>query len=267
MSRYLALSGGTFAGACQVFPVEQLCARYDYHGIYGVSVGALNGLAVAQRRPGDLRPSWEDIKGIRSIMRRRVDVWNGLYSLAPARAVLDRQMRRGGLHIPLYVGVVDFELERYRTLVVDDSSDGIDRIIASASQPIIMRGQVVRLPGGNTRLCYDGGLRHVIPTTPGLEAGDVLDVVLATPILRRQEQSRERLDGPLEVAARALEIYGDGVFREDMRRLRRLVERGVSVTVYAPAVAGHPFDAHPLTIEWRLDIAGRWAWEHPVVVD
>lgn len=263
MSIVVLLSGGTALGADQVWTIEQLWSRGVRPAVVcGVSVGANNGVALAQGQPDRLRKRWLDIDGTRSFMSPNLEhLGRGLYDLDPQRKVLRDEVVAAPWACEYWVGVADYQEDRYRSIRVDtlDRADAVDAIIASSSQPVIMEWVEI---GGH--VCLDGGAFHVLPLVPKEWTDRVTEVhaIFASPLQRRNRKAKQKVNKVWEIASRSAEIWIDRVVRDDFERLQLLAASGVEVWVYAPDDAGRPFDASPETIRWRLDVVGREMWDH-----
>jgi predicted acylesterase/phospholipase RssA len=134
----LLLSGGTALGAVQVPVVEEAWRRLGPPAIIGgVSVGAVNALALADGDVAALRGVWADVDGARWFQRSQLDVWHGLFSLKPLRREIERRGKGTPMRIPVVVGVVDIAAQRYRTVPLADLDwpDRVAATICSATQP------------------------------------------------------------------------------------------------------------------------------------
>ena len=236
--RALVLSGGSIKGAYQAGVVERLF----HHGfkpdtIYGVSVGALNGLFLAhasghhevaagsvpwQDIGQQLRAFWlENITSPHSIVRARSKtslairvLFNrhaGFLDTKPLRRIvhsLDRdQLSRS--RAEFYAGVVDLFDASY-----EDVHHGNPRIheyvMASSSLPLLMP---VELMG--SRALQDGGLINVTPIANAIKQGaDQIVVVMC-----QEEQSpasQFKVGSILEQAERVLNVMNSEVIRQDI---------------------------------------------------
>jgi predicted acylesterase/phospholipase RssA len=250
----LLLSGGTALGAVQVPVVEHLWRELGPPSVIaGVSVGAVNALALADGDLASLRRIWQDVDGARWFQRPQLDVWNGLFSLGPLRRQVTRRGKGQPMRIPVLVGAVDIAAQRYRTLPLAelDWPDRVDATVASATQPGIH--ERARYRG---RWYVDGGVEHLLPWLPDWQSYDFIAGVFCSPLRghRRKLRTQAQVAQSWEQAGAALEMLLARVARDDLRRLRRWGRR-VPVVAYAPPSwdsVGAAFDADPATIEQRF---------------
>jgi len=262
----LLLSGGTALGAVQVPVVEAAWARLGPPAIIGgVSVGAVNALALADGDVDALRPVWQDVDGARWFQRAQLDPWNGMFSLSPLRKQMERRGKGRRMNIPVVVGVVDIASQRYRTVRLADLDwpDRIGATIASATQPGIH--ERVKFDG---RWHVDGGVEHLLPLLPGWEQYDRIVAVFCSPLRghRRKPRTQAQVAQAWEQGGAALEMLLSRVARDDLRRLRRWSERVPTVAFAPPSwdSVGSPFDAEPATIQQRF-ATGAAMLAHPVL--
>lgn len=189
------LSGGGFTGAFQVPILE----RFDVmglrpHVVYGVSVGALNGVLYAQNAVPQLRDLWAGINdskplfGINGFLAPAVQRWKGLYSLEPLAKKIRKLTARSDLDCVFGVGVTVRETGAYRTLEFSGRSyDKTEKwwkdkkaaedaelhtaILGSSAIAGLMEPYRMRLGGVDATLS-DGGHRHVLPPPPAMPAED-----------------------------------------------------------------------------------------------
>lgn len=284
MSRVaVLLSGGTAYGAVQIHAMEQIVLRHgkDVALWAGVSVGAQHALLGAQGRVSRARELWNEMNGVHFFIEPAwKEVWRfvktlgkdpiqGVYSLKPLAKRIAEELRHP-IAAACEVGVVDYERgPTYRQVDVRALRTDEQRVAAlcgSAAQPAIMVGWKV-LIGSTERLCFDGGVKHVVPTLVDPESYDIVYAIMCSPATRRGEPlSGRALDGLLEIAMRSAEAWTDAVVEDDMARLRRWADLGRAagrkVILVAPTAApGDAFDASRTTVQKRLNEIGPAMWE------
>jgi NTE family protein len=169
----LVLSGGGTKGAFQVGAEQVLREEggFQWERIFGVSVGALNGLLLAQGEYQRLQEVWRTIRQ-EDVYRKvwwPVIAWRlavlrkaGIYDAGALRKTIYKHGAGRPFRIPLYVGRVSLTSGTY-DIVSSDSPDILDAVWHSATMPVIWE------PIG-TGAWVDGGLRNVTPL------GDALDL-------------------------------------------------------------------------------------------
>jgi hypothetical protein len=244
--------GGTALGAVQARPLRAfrhaLGRPADLIG--GCSVGSLTALLGAQDRVDRLIDLWCEVDGARWFQRLALDFnpLDGLFSLVPLRRHIAAEVAAVPVVAPLHIGIVDLQRKSYEAIRGDrlDADDLIDALIASCTQPGIH--EETRYRG---RLVADGGLRHVLPNPPEIDANPArwrVRAVLCTPADRGHPA-----DGRICAASRGLECLIDGVVAADVARLHRWSAAGAEVWLYDPPEwPGDPFDADNGTIRTRL---------------
>jgi predicted patatin/cPLA2 family phospholipase len=263
MKRALVLSGGAFRGAVQVPVLEELIKQHEYDAVYGVSVGAINGVMFAQKSILELRKLWEDIDGINGFLRMTLWPFDGVYSMAPLRSKLEEFVSLKKLKIPFTAGIVSLTNKNYYNLHSVDMQHDIqlwDAVQASASIAGIMKSVTIELEG-KLHVCADGGHRQITPTPGGM--WDFIDVVSCTPLDRAVDRSPKTWN-TLNLAMRGLEILEDEVFDKDYPDLgKHLSPKGI-LSVYAPKEpVGGPFEANREMIQERFRL-GREALRSPI---
>jgi predicted acylesterase/phospholipase RssA len=277
------LSGGTAFGAVQVHSMEQIVLTHGKNACYwaGVSVGAQHALLCAQGRVSRARELWNEMDGVKFFIEPAWgEVWRfvrtagrdpiqGIYSLKPLHKRIVEELAHPIL-AACEVGVVDYERgPTYRQVNLGSLRTNGQRaaaLCASAAQPAIMAGWKVQFDG-HERLCFDGGVKHVVPMLSNPDEFDVIYVVLCSPAVRRGEPMMGRkLDGLLEIAMRSAEAWTDAVVDDDIARLKRWAQlgrdSGRKVVLIAPSSGtGDAFDASRETIQKRLNEIGPAMWE------
>ena len=272
LKRALLLSGGAALGAVDQIILENLVSLHGYESykaVNGVSVGALNGILFAQRRLERLRELYSQIESISYFMKPNWFAFNkGIYSLNPLKERLIKEFRQSRISPETIYscGVFDLQAERYWSVphTVHESTESlIETIIASCAQPVIMAGNVCHVNKYLKRYCVDGGVRHIIPTLSDWETYDAIDVILTSPINRRNMKLQTNLNSLIQIIGRIVESQIDNVVLSDLHRLE-LYSYKVPVTLYAPKESGNQFDASHKTMMWRLNKVGMEMWKNPI---
>lgn len=240
--RALVLSGGGSHGAWQAGVVCELMKRATKHctgvwdAVYGVSVGAINALAVgAEFSPDDIEQFWESVRGSSDIYKwphfwsPLTTPWRqSLYTAKPLVEFLDRAVPTTiEFGRPTYVGLTnldsgDFELHE----LTSDRARTINLVAASAAYPMAFEPVII---DGSRYL--DGGLRNITPLKSAIDAGATnIDVVTCTASgLGRWTGANHFLD----VGLRALNILIDEVLRNDLEVCDRVSENVMAGLDYA----------------------------------
>lgn len=203
----LILGGGSIRGAFQAGALSALIEQGEtWDALYGVSVGALNLLWVADRvgrgrKAGlgadeawrsagvDLLTIWrERITGpealgeiydppelARSIALSR---WEGLMNISRLAQLLNQEVEAENViasGLRLSVGCTDVDTGAYLNVTLQGAGSlFLQYAFASALTPIVM--PTVEIAG---QRLTDGGLRHVLPVDDALAAGDTSLTVIA----------------------------------------------------------------------------------------
>ena len=267
MSRALVLSGGAFRGAVQVPIIEHLKKKHEYDAVYGVSVGAINGIMFAQNDMDELREIWETVDGLSGFLANRF-YWpfKGAYSLKPIRKKMEKYTSLSRIEVPFYAGVVSFTDGEYYNLGSDSmktDKELWETIQASSCMAGIMIPEEIMI-NGEPHLGCDGGFRNIIPV-PNDVMYDHIDVVTCTPI-DRMKMKNTKFDkrNVLSVLIRAIEIFEDEIFDKDIIEI--LERTNSEISIYSPAeYPGDSFDASRETIEMRYKL-GEEAILNPLIL-
>ena len=265
MSRVLLLSGGAFRGAVQMPVIDELMARHHYDAVYGVSVGALNGILFAQDQLKLGWRLWRGINGVSSFLKMSIWPFNGLYSMKPMRRTLERYARLDKIKTPFTAGVVSLTNKQYYNLCTTDmvrDKQLWDAVESSASIAGIMKSPDIRIDG-QMHKGADGGFRNIVPIPDG--KWDHIDVVPCTP-LDRGNMAKLRQWNTLSLFARGVEVLEDEVFDKDYLQVGARLNPGGIMTIYAPRTdTGAPFEASREMINRRFEI-GRDAYKNPETI-
>lgn len=238
--RCLVLGGGGAKGAFQVGALDYLVnvCGVRFPLITGVSVGALNGVVLAQTAPDQLPRAIEILKTIwlaeitgpeavfvkRSLGAGSIVVFksDSLYDNTPLRRLVQRYLRLEDLRASptrLRIGRVSLQSGRYFT--ADNAALTLEDVIASTAFPYYFEPVAI---GGEPYA--DGGLRNVAPVETAFEmfrdhsppqTPRVLYAVLSSPTQVRPLPNIDILDDALKILERAIEILGAEAYEQDIR--------------------------------------------------
>lgn len=246
VKRALVLSGGSVKGAYQAGVLSQVLAQgFAPDVIYGVSVGALNGLFLSHR---SAYLSWAKIgeelvefwkrnvtKADDLATKRRIypdlahdiayDQFKGFLNTSPLRSLLTREFDPATLRqakIVFKVGVVDFYSGLYDSIPLLPATNGqlnpnlIKCVMASASIPLLMP-----LENIEGRPFLDGGLREVTPLRVAIEEGaEQIVVVMCQP--ERYRSVAINSGNVLKQTERVLDIMNRETILEDVDTLIKI---------------------------------------------
>ena len=260
--RVLNLAGGAFKGAYQVPIATALCAANKYDLILGTSVGAINGAVLATKQPEllhsiwtglDDRDPWGGVKGFLKPLWWKIPLPgkppDGLFTLEPMRAMLERHVRPQSFQTPYGCGYVVRNTGAYRVVHFDETakaSELHDAIMASSAMSGIM--EAIRV-GDEDRV--DGGHRNVLARMP--KGVKEVDAVFCTELAPLEKPRCER--GALNAILWGIESALHNTALEDLEDLRELARSGVKVRVWAPKVSlGGMLDASAEMIGTRMQL-------------
>lgn len=242
MKRALVLSGGGAKGAFQYGALRYMMdheiqgeplAHY-FNIISGVSVGALNGVMLAQNRFDALEKLWENITtqkvyegnlNIFRIFRKLLTHQLGVMSNKPLLKLIDENISLREVdqeHCDFMFGTVSLDSGLYYTFHTNDFDDEVqfrNGILGSASMPVIWPpvSSISNKDGIQFRQLVDGGVRNVSPL------GDVIDydpdeVIIINCNSEDFKPYPDPAKNMIKIAARALtEITINQIFRQDIR--------------------------------------------------
>jgi len=257
MKRILVLTGGAFRGSIQLPIIRYLINKYQYHMIYGTSVGSINGIMTAQGEFELLEEIWDNVTKRGDLLKLKW-YWpfQGLYSLSPMRSLLEEHVSLDKIQIPYGAGVVSFTDGEYYNLLSDEletDKDLWDAIQASCCMAGIMVPEYMNI-NGSVHLGADGGFRNIFPIPE--EGGEeyYYDVIACTPLDRMKMKERKVSRNILDVAVKAIDIFQDEIFDKDILELIEKVGPG-RMTLYAPQkYPGSSLDASPETRKFRKEL-------------
>ena len=182
-------SGGGARGAFQAGVAKKLLdhdmVNYGTNPFYvaGISVGALNGLAIACGKINYLTQIWHTIDNDQVYKKRNIFVTGlrlgtsryrlssppkGLFSMHPLREYMNKHIKGWELKVPFIAGVVNVESGVYHTAEIPpETSVGdneVDVVMASSAIPVTFEPVKITnspyLPDG---VYVDGGLKNMTP--------------------------------------------------------------------------------------------------------
>lgn len=249
----LVLSGGGTKGAFQVGAEQVLREEggFQWQRIFGVSVGALNGLLLAQGEYQRLLEIWRTIR--QEDVYRKVSwpviAWRlavlrraGIYDASALRKTIEKYAAGRPFRIPLHVGRVSLLSGAYE-LVSSDSPDILDAVWHSATLPVIWE------PIGKGAW-VDGGLRNVTPLGDAIDAGPgTLVVVNCSP------DAPEPAQRPKDIIAAIQRSINDIAINEimvnDVRefvRINHLVRQAREKGFVLESEAGKPYGYYEIGV-------------------
>lgn len=296
----LVLSGGSFRGALQYWPIRYLWKKYRFKSVHGVSVGSLNGVMASMDKLDELEEMWNSISGIRSFLTFRwvylicwffglVALWEfitkttitgGVYSMRGLRAKLKAHAKLSDIKVPFAAGAVSLNTGMYHTLSTKDMKRD-DQLVAaclasSCMSPLMTPPRFYPNPDDlRGELGLDGGARNIFPVPVDeilqLRARGYRVVVHAigcTPRQRISPKPDRKVNGLVELALRSIDVMEGEVFDTDILQLRSAVGPEGQVHLWLPAYdTGAAFDASAETIQKRLTEGRRMVARGPVVYD
>lgn len=249
----LVLSGGGTKGAFQVGAEQVLREEggFQWERIFGVSVGALNGLLLAQGEYQRLLEVWRTIR--QEDVYRKVSwpviAWRlavlrkaGIYDASALRNTIQKYAAGRPFRIPLYVGRVSLLSGAY-DLVSSDSPEILDAVWHSATMPVIWE------PIGKGAW-VDGGLRNVTPL------GDAIDVGPGTlVVVNCSPDAPEPAEPPKDIIAAIKRSINDVAINEimvnDVRefvRINHLVRQARQKGFVLESESGKPYGDYEIIV-------------------
>lgn len=249
----LVLSGGGTRGAFQVGAEQVLREEggFQWERIFGVSVGALNGLLLAQGEYERLLGVWRTIRE-EDVYRKwswPVIAWRlavlkraGIYDAGALRKTIEKHAAGRPFRIPFYVGRVSLLSGAY-DLVSSDSPEILDAVWQSATMPVIWE------PIGKGAW-VDGGLRNVTPL------GDAIDVGPGTlVVVNCSPDEPEPAERPKDIIAAIKRSINDIAINEimvnDVRefvRINRLVRQAREKGFELESESGKPYGDYEICV-------------------
>ena len=249
----LVLGGGGTKGAFQAGAEQVLREEggFEWERIFGVSVGALNGMLLAQGeyrrlleiwrtiRQGDVyRKVWWPVIAWRLAVSRKA----GIYDARALRKTIDKHAAGRPFRIPLYVGRVSLTSGAYE-VVNSESPDILDAVWHSATMPVIWE------PVGKGAW-VDGGLRNVTPLGDAIDLGPTALVVINC-----SPDQPEPAEPPKDIIAAAKRALNDIAINEimvnDVRefvRINDLVRQAKRKGVTLESPSGKPYGDYDIGV-------------------
>lgn len=249
VERVILLPGGALRGSFPAGVLDYLIEKYglDFQMVTGVSVGAFNGLAIAQNQVGLLSDLWlglqkkEDVieePGVFSVFSALLFGKTGVTSTIKLETLFDKyfdmtKLRTSG--IEFWVGVVDFQTNQY--VEVNQTDPDFEKfVLASAAIPGYF--SLVEIRGHQYA---DGGLRHMISYMPAFNAG-AKEIIAILPFNRadtvipaEKKYFQEKYDNVLNVLIHTTEIMMNQTYKTDIAQIERLAsEKGVKIIFIEP---------------------------------
>lgn len=264
-TRALVLSGGAFRGAVQVPVMSHLAQDHEYDAVYGVSVGALNGVLFAQGQTDLVWNLWNDVRKVGDFLKISCWPFNGLYSMKPLRKKIEQYADLAKIKIPFSAGLISLNNKEYYSFCTTNMSKNKelwDAIQSSASISGLMKSPEIEIDG-EIHKGADGGFRNIVPIPVGTY--DYIDVVPCTP-LDRGNMKEPKQWNTLSLLARGIEVMEDEVFDKDYLQVAAKLNPGGVMTIYAPLEdTGQQFEATPDIINKRFHL-GEDAYRHPEIL-
>lgn len=229
MTKALVLSGGGSKGAYQVGVLKHILgtASIDYQIFCGVSVGALNAMALAMFPSGQEKEAlqkilniWENVE-TKDVRKRWFPfgvlhaLWKpSLYNSSPLKDLVQKEFNADALKSSgkkLAVGAASLTTGNYQ-IFFEDNPQIVDCVLASSSFPTMLTPVEI-----NGELWTDGGVRDVTPIKAAIDMGATeIDVIMSS---HDVEKMKNIDDDPntIDVAVRTLEILTDEVIENDIK--------------------------------------------------
>ena len=233
----LVLGGGGALGAYQAEVASRIAPSLDLCAITGVSVGALNGSILAQRKTDALKEIWKET--------RKSDVWNGghtfwryvnlifgrklgLYSSDPLCETVEKHFDPNEVEIPFQAGSVNLETGEYVRYQISPNLNYTDKAVERARRFVCASAAI---PGAvepikvdeDKEMMVDGGIRNMAPISDSLDFDpDRIIVILNTSIQDDFLANNETPSHIFEVGASALEVLFNETTINDVRTARKI---------------------------------------------
>ena len=262
----LVLSGGGAKGGFQVGALQYIYKEYmpqhpdfDWSIIAGVSVGALNGAMIAQKKVDEMIDVWHTISndsvysGYDVISFAQRVLKQGLYlksimSNDPLKELIKQHDNLSDVKYDLRVGITSLASGEYRSvksseLLTDTELQQI--VLASTIMPIVWEPMFDEPINGEWIYdIVDGGVRNVSPLGDVLGDDPTHVIIINCSSLGNQGVSSKRAAGIDDIAMRTVDIMVSEIFNSDIRefeRLNRLVLQASQAGVVLRKEDGTPY--------------------------
>lgn len=242
------LSGGGMKGAWSAGVLDTLRKIETPSHIYGISVGALNGVLLCAgispgnywiknvTKPSDLFESRSNLRLLRDLIFNKFDGFMGFEGLRKSLDSIDwaavRQSR-----IMLQTGAVNIGDGKIY-YANPNFQDFKTHVLASCAIPLVF--PLVQI---SDSYYTDGGLCEVVPLKPAIEAGaDEIVVVAPHPVNTRPKIFETR--NPLDLVQRYADLITENIIANDIARAERINaevlagkrndKRFVKIRIYRP---------------------------------
>ncbi len=255
MKNALVLSGGNVKGAYQAGAISALFhhtfddgSRFEPDGIFGVSVGAMNGAFLADRAglahlagqapdwpqiADDLVAFWiENITSFSSIGKKRSAFsiaksilfgnFNGLTSMKGAEKITRNNVHVANLKAsPVYFscGVMNMASGNYFNAdVATFQEEIIDHVIASTREPVKMPLMWV-----NDQPLADGGVRNIAPLSPAIKMGAEKMAIIALKTEHiAPKRSEKTFTNIINLLERTISIMTNEIINNDLNEVKKV---------------------------------------------
>jgi predicted acylesterase/phospholipase RssA len=265
--RALCLGGGAFRGYYQLPVIEYLISAHKYDYIYGVSIGAMNGVMVAQNKYAILQSFWKDIHSANDALKLR---WwwpfSGLYSLSPIMKHMNQHVFLDHLKIPFSAGVLSLTDKNYYNLssaLMSSDEELRTAVRASSSIPGLMDLPQLNI-NNNKHVVSDGGFKNSIPIPPPGPYTDI-DVVICTPI-HSCKISSPNIETSISQSTRTIEILQDEICQRDVLELQARCTVKPKISIYAPQHDLGPSFETNKELKYIRWYAGLEAIRNPIII-
>lgn len=242
--KVLVLSGGSVKGAFQAGAIKAVLNNgFRFDGIYGISVGSLNGAFIASeagkqkvsrekldwqklgeslvdfwseriRKPEDIIIRRSKTSAIGSVIFRN---FKGLYDTRPIQSLVRNTISVANLigsPVRLKVGAVNIS-DGEIIYAIPSDVNFIDYLLASSAIPIIMPPVYI---GGNKGKPYlDGGIRDIAPVSLAIKEGATEIVCISCHALKLGGSSVDCENLP-SLANRVIEIMVNEIINNEISR-------------------------------------------------
>jgi NTE family protein len=229
----LVLSAGGMFGAYQAGAYQALAEYTAFDMVVGVSVGALNGFAIASGcRPAELLERWRDpIAGQTLKMRRNPGLRRGWFCPRALRNQAESLFREFSPRIPFALAVI--EVFTLRTRLVRHPEVTAAHLAATCSIPVFL--PMVKI---GRRRYVDGGIFEKLPIWAAAEMG-------ATRIIAIDSLPRFVAPKWLRAGISVVQAFAPS----------KRTPQGVDLTIITPS---EPLGDAMAAVHWKRENIDRW---------